>query len=304
MGSVAGLTLTPNDGILSVAADGVSSIDLKIKTVDGSGKPRKNTRIFIELDKNIGYVVNPKTKESMWEFRTNEYGEAIIRYVAPIYFKPTLPDMGDVNIRVTASDELGRHTNIYIRVYRPPIILVHGTFSSSRQAWRDPRLDMYSALLAEHFAVDLVDYDACGPIADSADVLADEINSMKKDAIEGSLYSWTDNPNVYGKVNVRKVHIVAHSQGGLVARLYSLRRAGDVLTIIMIGVPNHGSPWAVLSALDVKDWCIAGQQQREGSSFLKELNDRINPEVDHLVIAGTRPYAETMDYLWGLSEAS
>ena len=53
------------------------------------------------------------------------------------------------------------------------------------------------------------------------------------------------NPN-HDKV----LHIVAHSMGGLVARWFIEREAGNQIVnhLIMLGTPNAGSPWPTVQA--------------------------------------------------------
>ncbi|QSJ21084.1 caspase family protein [Nostoc sp. UHCC 0702] len=54
----------------------------------------------------------------------------------------------------------------------------------------------------------------------------------------------------HGKV----LHIIAHSTGGLIARWFIEREAGNqvVQHLIMLGTPNAGSPWSTL-----QDWALA-----------------------------------------------
>lgn len=137
------------------------------------------------------------------------------------------------------------------------------------------------------------------------------------------------------RAGVRRVDIVAHSMGGLVARDALTRSDGyagsarghadlpDVPRLIMIGTPNAGSAWARLRIVsEVRDqvarWIDAppdarpgvlqisrdgdGQAGRDllpGSAFLADLNARPMPEgVAITVIAGILTPPTRDDLAW------
>lgn len=74
-----------------------------------------------------------------------------------------------------------------------------------------------------------------------------------------------------------KVDIVAHSQGGLVARQYVKFDAGadHVRNLISLGSPNHGTlaAWATTLIGADEDGFVAGAQMSPGSDFLTQLNE-------------------------------
>ena len=146
-----------------------------------------------------------------------------------------------------------------------PVLLVHG-WGSSAKTWNA------SMFTDEGFAVETFEYKTRQDIKTSAKKLADKIEKMK------------------AKYNCSKVDIVAHSEGGLVARYYiecNLYR-NDVGKLIMIGTPNHGldikrymdimavfgAYWGPLVAdVIVGD---AGHQMEPHSPFLRKLNGNDN----------------------------
>jgi triacylglycerol lipase len=74
-----------------------------------------------------------------------------------------------------------------------------------------------------------------------------------------------------------KVHLIGHSQGGLVGRYYirSLGGAGEVESMTSLAAPHHGTAVANAARLFGLGSCfgiIACQQMSIGSSFLAELN--------------------------------
>ncbi len=117
-----------------------------------------------------------------------------------------------------------------------------------------------------------------------------------------------------------KVDIMAHSMGGLIARSYSVDMAEDlegnsilygdnIRNLVMLGTPNQGSPFAILSMLleyadidigksskstvknkGITDISPATFQICEGSAFLSALNSKsINSNINHMVIMGYNP---------------
>ena len=71
------------------------------------------------------------------------------------------------------------------------------------------------------------------------------------------------------ETGAKKVDIVAHSMGGLVARYYIQKSGtGDVGKLIMIGTPNHGSDWANLPAGILKTYLMMALS---GNPILKKV---------------------------------
>jgi pimeloyl-ACP methyl ester carboxylesterase len=109
-----------------------------------------------------------------------------------------------------------------------------------------------------------------------------------------------------------RVHLVAHSMGGLVCRAYveGDDYAGGVDRLILIGTPNAGTGWSrARMLLEMQEhytlwrhdpdwkasWMItdglgeAGRDLRPGSTFLKALNARPRREgVRYTIIAGSQ----------------
>ncbi len=120
---------------------------------------------------------------------------------------------------------------------------------------------------------------------------------------------------------VEDVDIVAHSMGGLIAR-DALTRPADAASpdrprapelpaagrLIMLGVPNHGSPWARLRALaEIREQAMrfaddpdpgrllaflrdgtgeAGTDLMPGSDYLRQLNRRPLPQIPITLVIG------------------
>jgi len=112
-------------------------------------------------------------------------------------------------------------------VHKPlPVLLIHG-YASDTSIWNEWK----SFLDRDHIPNKLVTFannDPCGSAKDHAKELNKIVNDFKLET--GS----------------SKINIVAHSKGGLDARVYLANNLSnaDVANLIMIGTPNKGTPIA------------------------------------------------------------
>jgi len=134
-----------------------------------------------------------------------------------------------------------------------PVILVHGTFESAVDNWSTVSPQLKSAGYCV-FALEYGDRGT-GDIATSA----------------GQLDRFVD--AVLGATGARKVSLVGHSQGGMMPRHYIKFLGGDTKVVDLVGLApsNHGTtnPGAFVTGATV---CVACDQQRAGSDFLRQLN--------------------------------
>jgi pimeloyl-ACP methyl ester carboxylesterase len=111
-----------------------------------------------------------------------------------------------------------------------PVLLIHGYFSNASvwQTWgqllRNDGVTARAVTFADNPTTS-IDEDACGSAVAHANELNQIIENFKRDT--GS----------------EKINIVAHSKGGLDARVYLANNLSDddVANLIMIGTPNKGS---------------------------------------------------------------
>ena len=134
-----------------------------------------------------------------------------------------------------------------------PAVIVHGTFGDQKSL-----LDNLSlALKRDGYCVYSLDYGnrATGPIDDSAQQLADFVT------------------RVQGSTGAAKVHLVGHSQGGMMPRYYIKYLGGDGVVEDLVGLApsNHGT--SVTGGFPTGPGCVACDQQMAGSQFLEKLND-------------------------------
>lgn len=138
-----------------------------------------------------------------------------------------------------------------------PVIIVHGTFGDQKSL-----LDTLSfTLVQDGYCVFALDYGdrATGPIEESAAQLGDFVD------------------RVLAETGAAKVHLVGHSQGGMMPRYYIKNLGGEPFVEDLVGLApsNHGTEvssgegWA---GWGTEEWCTACEQQAAGSDFLTELN--------------------------------
>jgi pimeloyl-ACP methyl ester carboxylesterase len=116
-----------------------------------------------------------------------------------------------------------------------PVLLIHG-YASDASVWetwkqllRNDNITFRAVTFADDPGTTLVNEDKCGTAVDHASELNQIVEDFKSDT--GS----------------EKINIVAHSKGGLDARVYLANDLSnnDVENLIMIGTPNLGSPLAI-----------------------------------------------------------
>jgi triacylglycerol lipase len=146
-------------------------------------------------------------------------------------------------------------------VEKKPVVIVAGTFVDASFYER-----LATNLRAHGYQVDIYGLPNMGltDIPASADGLAAFVDRVKQTS------------------GADQVDIVAHSQGGLVARQYVKfdGGAGSVRNLVSLGTPNHGTEqardiltdaWPLL--LLVEDYAPALLQMTPNSDFLAELNE-------------------------------
>jgi pimeloyl-ACP methyl ester carboxylesterase len=142
-----------------------------------------------------------------------------------------------------------------------PVLLIHGYFSNALvwETWEELLENDAITASAVTFSLD----DACG----SAEEHASELNQIVED--------------FKAETGAERINIVAHSKGGLDARVYLANDLSndDIANLIMIGTPNAGSPLANLN-----DFCRpAIYDLRPGSLATNAMR---NSNTNYYTIAG------------------
>lgn len=146
-----------------------------------------------------------------------------------------------------------------------PVVLVPGTFEAT--SWTS----IADALATRGYCVKAFQYPEAGtgPIAQSASDLGRFVDRVLR------------------STRATRVSIVAHSEGGVVARYYVrfLGGAAKVADLVALAPPNHGTTTPLVIP-GVLLGCVACAQQTAGSSLLAKLNagDGVPAPVNYTVI--------------------
>jgi pimeloyl-ACP methyl ester carboxylesterase len=184
---------------------------------------------------------------------------------------------------------------------RKTVVLIHG-LDDPGKVW----MNLAPELAAEDYNVLLMEYPNDQPVVESSRLFFKELLELKEFGID-------------------RISIVAHSMGGLISRemltspelaydsLIKEEQVPEVVSLIMVGTPNHGSQMARFRWFgEVRDHLARlsrGNTSWQGaifdgageakidllpeSRFLTELNSRPHPEIDMLIIAGiSSPWQE------------
>jgi pimeloyl-ACP methyl ester carboxylesterase len=147
---------------------------------------------------------------------------------------------------------------------KTPVLLVHG-YASDASVWQKWVNLLQNDGIKAH-SVTFMGNDACGRAVDHAKELKEIVKQFKM--ITGA----------------EKINIVAHSKGGLDARVYLANNItnSDVANLIMIGTPNKGSIMADL--FHNFDFCQPAVFDIMTNSPI--LNVQKNPHTQYHTIAG------------------
>ena len=279
--------------------ESVNSIEIKADTGGVAADGISGARITVTLPSTSAQTVTlTDGKTTLTETAVN--GEAIFSYIPDteklgLYPSDILPDGADITLTATAG---GQSETINLKVYRRPVLLVHGLWSDSHM-WDK----MKGWLQNDGFTVYTIDYpNVASPAAVATNQFADKIQAIKK------------NFSQQYNANVSKIDVIAHSMGGVIARHYINQFQGspnvDIYTLITVGTPHKGSPWPGI----YHDWVntrseiglvMTGIQHffpkgamgkdgpaldalKPGSAFITELNSHANnPDVNYYAICGT-----------------
>ena len=172
--------------------------------------------------------------------------------VAVIYEGPHYVDMKKntehLAVTISVSDIKKNYIqeNIIIKVYRVPIILVHGIWSNPRSSWEDTGFKQF--LQRHGFCASTVDYEKHN--AETFDPNDDpKIGNQAIAALKSSIQEVLEGCNKKN-ISASQVDIVAHSMGGLIARGLCQQNGykakendmkGHIRRLITIGTPHFGA---------------------------------------------------------------
>ncbi len=159
------------------------------------------------------------------------------------------------------SNENNTNANTAVNSTKLPVLLIHGYMEDAIvwNKWIDLlKKDGISAVYPITFKQS---DDKCGSAAEHAKELSNIIGQIKKETGQN------------------KMNIVAHSKGGLNARVYLANNTKDVANLVMIGTPNAGSPLA--ESCEVGTPAIYDLRPGAAATEVK-----MNPNTKYYTIAG------------------
>ena len=161
-----------------------------------------------------------------------------------------------------------------------PVLLIHG-YMEDASVWnkwidllkKDGISDVYPITFKQSD-------DKCGSAADHAKELSNIIGQVKEETGQN------------------KVNIVAHSKGGLDARVYLANNTTkDVANLLMIGTPNAGSPLAESISI-----CAPAVYDLRPGAAATQVN--MNPNTKYYTIAGDwNPQSESYQLFFSFEQS-
>jgi pimeloyl-ACP methyl ester carboxylesterase len=283
-------------GGLGVVADGVSSAEIRVKT------PTTESRTITLTDGKIQL-----TQSSM-------DGVAVFKYIPDTKALELTPDKipkegADITLKPSLDDGTPLEP-ITLKVYRKPVLLIHGIWSSAKTWGKTvPRLE------SDGFNVYTLDYEEKNvddPRDTAQNYLLKKIDQIKTDYIAKG-------------INCSKIDVLAHSMGGVITRYFMIMEGywrgtrenveSSVSKLITVGTPYKGSPGpqqfvdAISKGGAFIDWIDShveagamgkpGEAVREmmpGSTTVNAINSRPKPpNVKIYAIVGTNNFLGNME---------
>ena len=187
--------------------------------------------------------------------------------------------------------------NIIIKVYRVPIILVHGVWSSSYESWEFTGFKQF--LQRNGFCVSTVDYKdyndkTFNPNAEP------KIGNQAIAALKSKIQEVLEEQNKK-YISVSQVDIVAHSMGGLIARGLCQQNGykakenymkGQIRRLITIGTPHFGADLAEI-LYQLKDNWYSYKQQDNKCAFTAPWNSKYGKDFDYETLQLKEIYSAT-----------
>jgi pimeloyl-ACP methyl ester carboxylesterase len=214
----------PTRKVEGAAADGASEIIIQIAF------PYSDPNCTLPISLEIAATDGTLRDDAKWQ-----NGIFTQTYVAPSSFPETTPSVGykEVGLVVKLGGKAINNEWFYrskpFYLVKPSILLVYG-WHGTAENWKilKPYLE------ADGYRVDVLDYNDTLPALTAASTLATKVATLLDPNQNGLSYK------------IKKLNIIAHSFGGLVARAYIEQLSGQdsIQRLIMLGTPNHGSPLA------------------------------------------------------------
>jgi pimeloyl-ACP methyl ester carboxylesterase len=223
--------------------------------------------------------------------------------VAVIYKGPRYVDMKKnakhLAVTISVSDIKNKYIqgDIVIKVYRVPVILVHGVWSNPCSSWEDT--DFKKFLQRHGFWVSLVDYAKHN--AKTFDPNAEPtIGNQAIAALKSKIQEVLEGHNKK-YISASQVDIVAHSMGGLIARGLCQQNGhkakenymkGQIRRLITIGTPHFGAGLAGILYRQKDNW-YSYKQQDNKDPFTAQWNSNYGKDSVYKTLQLKEIYSPT-----------
>jgi pimeloyl-ACP methyl ester carboxylesterase len=219
--------------------------------------------IQFESNSNKGWPLSESISEKAIPVNDGNGHNNII--TSAIYTSPNFINIANdkeyIPITISASDTTDEsiHEDVEIKVYRVPVILVHGVWTNSDDSWE--KTNFKKALECDGFEVSTVDYRHHN--AKTFDPYADEkTGNHGIAALKQKIYKVLEG---YHNLSIAasQVDVVAHSIGGLIARGFTQQpdyrekdnyMKGFIHRLITIGTPHFGADLAGILYKHKDNW--------------------------------------------------
>ena len=265
----AALTVVVKDGWQAVAADGQSELQIEVTLPQGSKtevvefkiakvtKAKEESGGWGSLLSFGGSKEEPKgeePKDAKPVAKKVENGKAVVTYRPP----KVVAQPFEVEVAATATDATGRAATGVAKfwVVLPPVVLVHGIWSSAEDAWGGSLAGLRQAGFDCTVRFDYGERNNGDPveIAKSLATWIEGANGPLKAAAAGKC-------GEKGlKTLAARYDIVAHSLGGLITRrMIADGKYQGIRRVITLGTPHQGSEFA--------DWFVYFQRGKTDKSI-------------------------------------
>lgn len=229
------LATSEEDEFFSICADGSVASSFTIKPLtDNNGNPLVNINNVSARLKGNGTV----EELGSLSFNTSGGNTLEIPYLHPII----LPEDSDIFNQITleiynSSNDCEIYKTVPIRVYRTPVLLVHGflgtSYSFSNLA--DFISEEEHLIPEEHLKLVWYHHSSDQGFQENLEVIPDNIDDLIGQLVDK-------------KISTGKVSIISHSMGGILARLYLQNDMykNDIYKLITLNTPHYGSQFANL----------------------------------------------------------
>ncbi|HKG70865.1 MAG TPA: alpha/beta fold hydrolase [Nitrososphaeraceae archaeon] len=189
-------------------------------------------------------------------------------YTPPDSFNQDKRDHRTINVNVNvsnANDDTPTLHKVPIRLYRPPVVLIHGVWTNSEQTWGN-KSKFREKLENNGYKVFLADYSAHNgetfhPYAIPG-IGNHGIDSLRTAII--TAFNYYHNSCRNPSIAAAQVDVIAHSMGGLMARGFVQQpdykrkdnfMKGSIHRLITIGTPHFGGHLSEFLYDHRDDWC-------------------------------------------------